>query len=121
VECGGDPVGDEPAIDRAERDRHRHVDSDDPQIIKRNVAIGALIRGDVAAIGMNFGHQKARKAYPVVAHGKELMAAVTSKTDDNRKYLSGVFLTDIKDSDDDYVRSMYETIGVKDFSKFVGD
>ncbi len=50
----------------------------DAQIIKRNVAIEALIRGDIAAIGMNFGHlNKARKAYPevafkVVARGPDL-------------------------------------------------
>jgi phosphonate transport system substrate-binding protein len=50
----------------------------DAQIIKRNVAIEALIRGDISAIGMNFGHlQKAREAYPevafkVVARGPDL-------------------------------------------------
>ncbi|MEM9277125.1 MAG: PhnD/SsuA/transferrin family substrate-binding protein [Pseudomonadota bacterium] len=50
----------------------------DAQIIKRNVAIEALIRGDIAGIGMNFGHlRKARKAYPdvafkVVARGPDL-------------------------------------------------
>lgn len=50
----------------------------DAQIIKRNVAIEALIRGDIAGIGMNFGHLvRARKAYPevafkVVARGPDL-------------------------------------------------
>ena len=50
----------------------------DPQIIKRNVALEALIRGDIGGIGMNFGHLvKARKAYPdvafaVVARGRDL-------------------------------------------------
>ena len=50
----------------------------DAQIIKRNVAIEALIRGDIQAIGMNFGHlNKARAAYPdvaftVVARGPDL-------------------------------------------------
>ncbi|MEO0545019.1 MAG: PhnD/SsuA/transferrin family substrate-binding protein [Pseudomonadota bacterium] len=40
----------------------------DAQIIKRNVAIEALIRGDIAAVGMNFGHLRAaREAYPEVA------------------------------------------------------
>jgi len=128
----------------------------DPQIIKRNVAIEALIRGDLAAIGMNFGHlAKARKAFPdtafaVVArgrdlpndilvvrqgvdaaiiekvkkafteNGKQLLAAVTS-TDDNKKYLGGTFLTNTKDKDYDYVRSMYKTIGVDSFASFVGD
>ncbi len=50
----------------------------EPKIISRNVAIEALIRGDISAIGMNFGHlQKARKAYPdvaftVIARGRDL-------------------------------------------------
>ncbi len=49
-----------------------------PQIINRNVAIEAMIRGDVAAIGMNFSHlNSARAAYPdvaftVVARGRDL-------------------------------------------------
>lgn len=48
------------------------------KIISRNVAIEALIRGDIQAIGMNFGHlQRARAAYPdvaftVVARGRDL-------------------------------------------------
>ena len=50
----------------------------DAQIIGRNVAIEALIRGDLAAIGMNFGHlRRAREAYPdvaftVIARGRDL-------------------------------------------------
>ncbi|HMQ57392.1 MAG TPA: PhnD/SsuA/transferrin family substrate-binding protein [Rhizobiaceae bacterium] len=47
-------------------------------IIKRNTAIEALIRGEIAAVGMNFGHLNgAREAYPdvafkVVARGPDL-------------------------------------------------
>ena len=50
----------------------------EPMIISRNVAIEALIRGDIQAIGMNFSHlQRARDAYPdvpftVVARGRDL-------------------------------------------------
>lgn len=50
----------------------------EPTIISRNVAAEALIRGDIAAIGMNFGHlQKIRKAFPdhaftVIARGRDL-------------------------------------------------
>ncbi len=50
----------------------------DAQIISRNVAVEALIRGDVQAIGMNKGHlEKIRKAFPdqaftVVARGRDL-------------------------------------------------
>lgn len=50
----------------------------EPKIISRNIAVEALIRGDISAIGMNFGHlQKAREAYPdvaftVIARGRDL-------------------------------------------------
>ncbi|MEZ5666517.1 MAG: PhnD/SsuA/transferrin family substrate-binding protein [Alphaproteobacteria bacterium] len=48
------------------------------QIIARNVAVEAMIRGDVAAVGMNFTHLAAiREAFPdqaftVVARGRDL-------------------------------------------------
>ncbi|MEP1329495.1 PhnD/SsuA/transferrin family substrate-binding protein [Pseudophaeobacter sp.] len=50
----------------------------EPKIISRNVAIEALIRGDVQAVGMNEGHlRKIRVAFPeqsftVVARGRDL-------------------------------------------------
>ncbi|WP_454684401.1 PhnD/SsuA/transferrin family substrate-binding protein [Ancylobacter moscoviensis] len=123
-------------------------------IIARNVAAEALIRGDIAAIGLNFGHLNSiRKAFPdaafaVVArgrdlpndilvarkdvpeevfvkvreaflkHGNELMSAVLTG-EDNQKFKGGVFITDVKDSDYDYVRSMYRTIGIESFGSFV--
>lgn len=124
------------------------------QIISRNIAIEALIRGDIQAVGMNEGHlRKIRGAFPdqaftVVArgrdlpndilvarkgidadaiakikdafvnHGDVLMAAIL-KGDDNKKYEGGFFLNSIDDAAYDYVRSMYQTIGV-DTSSFVG-
>lgn len=127
-----------------------------PQIISRNTAIEALIRGDVAAVGMNFTHlQRIREAFPdqaftVVArgrdlpndilvarkgvsdeafdkvrsafldHGAELMEAVLTG-EDNKKYSGGFFLTGVEDSDYDYVREMYRTIGVETFGQFVGE
>lgn len=124
------------------------------QIISRNIAIEALIRGDVQAVGMNEGHlRKIRGAFPdqaftVVARGRDLpndiliarkgidadaaakikdafvnhsdvlMAAIL-KGDDNKKYEGGFFLNSVDDAAYDYVRSMYQTIGV-DTSSFVG-
>lgn len=50
----------------------------EPEIISRNIAAEALIRGDVAAIGMNEGHLKSiREAFPqtaftVIARGRDL-------------------------------------------------
>lgn len=39
--------------------------------------------------------------------------------EDNQKFKGGFFLTEIKDSDYDYVRSMYRTIGIETFTDFV--
>ena len=126
------------------------------QIISRNVAVEALLRGDIAAIGMNFSHlQRIRAAFPDTAfaviargrdlpndilvaansvpqpvfekvrdafakHGAALMQAIL-KGEDNGKYKGGFFLTSVKDSSYDYVRSMYATIGVDTFLEFIGD
>lgn len=123
-------------------------------ILSRNVAAEALIRGDIAAIGLNFGHlSSVREAFPdtaftvvargrdlpndilvarkdlpedvlkkvqsaFVEHGKELMDGVL-QGDDNQKFKGGFFLTEVKDSDYDYVRSMYRTIGIDTFKDFV--
>ncbi|MBX9455804.1 MAG: PhnD/SsuA/transferrin family substrate-binding protein [Rhizobium sp.] len=123
-------------------------------ILSKNVAAEALIRGDIAAIGLNFGHLgSVREAFPDTAftvlargrdlpndilvarkdmpedvlktvqaafmeHGKELMDGVL-QGDDNQKFKGGFFLTDVKDSDYDYVRSMYRTIGIDTITDFV--
>jgi len=125
------------------------------QIISRNVAVEAMIRGDVHAIGMNEGHLRSiRGAFPEVAFsvvargrdlpndilvarkdadpamvakirdaflkdGKALMSSVI-KGEDNKKYEGGFFLTSIQDRNYDYVRSMYNTIGVS-MNSFVGN
>jgi phosphonate transport system substrate-binding protein len=125
------------------------------EIISRNVAVEALIRGDVQAVGMNEGHLRSiRETFPEVAfteiargrdlpndilvarpdldpaliesvrtafaeQGDALMDAVL-QGDDNQKYNGGFFFTDIDDSDYDYVRAMYATIGV-DTKAFVGE
>ena len=124
-----------------------------PEIITRNVAVEALVRGDVAAVGMSAAHLKSiRAAFPdqaftVIARGRDLpndvlvarkgidaamlaalrdaftddgetlMAAIL-QGDDNKKYEGGFFLTDVSDGDYDYVRSMYQTVGV-DTAQFI--
>lgn len=60
---------------------------------------------------------KVRKAF--LDHGTELMKAVVTGTDDNRKFTGGVFLPEVKDADYDYVREIYRTIGITEFSKFI--
>lgn len=127
----------------------------EPVFLNRNVAVEALISGDIGGIGMNRTHiesiskkfpdQKFRvvvkgeqlpddvllassKVAPEVVEtvrktfaeqGEALLAAVTS-TEENAKYIGGSFNASVTDADYDVVRKMYENIGIKEFTEFVG-
>ncbi len=126
------------------------------EIIKRNVAIEAMIRGDVQAVGMNLTHLRSvREKFPdakfavvgrgpdlpndilIVASyvpedvvesvkkaftdkGTELMTGVL-QGEDTKKYEGGHFLASVEDKDYESVRMMYATIGVPQFSGFLGE
>ena len=130
-----------------------------PMHVARNVAWKALKRGDVAAVGMNYGKflgQRAKEtelepgAFRVIGRGPDLpndvllvaphvdakmietvKAAFVEKSDalieailvgeDNEKYTGMKFLPNIQDSDYDYVRAMYATIGYPEYAEFVGN
>lgn len=62
--------------------------------------------------------QKIRKVF--TENSDELIASIL-KGEDNKKYKGMMFLTGVKDSDYDYVRAMYKTIGIEKFSKFPGE
>lgn len=126
------------------------------EIIKRNVAIEAMIRGDVQAVGMNLTHLRSvREKFPdakfaVVGRGPDLpndilivasyvpesvvesvRKAFTDKGvelmtgvlqgEDTKKYEGGHFLASVEDKDYEAVRMMYATIGVPQFSGFLGE
>lgn len=124
--------------------------------LKVNVAAEALLRGDIAAIGMNQTHlERIRKAFPdkkfrslgdgielpndlilaspkvspeavaavrkaFIEHAGPIMTAVVS-TKENKKFEGGKFLPDVSDKDYDIVRRMFVNVGVKEFTKFVGN
>ena len=126
------------------------------EIIKRNVAVEAMIRGDVQAIGMNLTHLRSvREKFPgqkfaVVGRGPDLpndilisasyvkpevvetvrkaflekgdvLMGGVLKGEDTKKYEGGYFVATVNDKDYDMVRLMYATIGVPEFSKFLGE
>jgi len=126
------------------------------EIIKRNVAIEAMIRGDVQAVGMNLTHLRSvREKFPgqkfaVVGRGPDLpndiliaasyvkpevvetvrkaflekgdlLMGGVLKGEDTQKYDGGYFVATVNDKDYDMVRLMYATIGVPEFSKFLGE
>lgn len=124
--------------------------------LKLNVAAEALLRGDIAAIGMNQTHlERVRKAFPdkkfrslgdgielpndlilaspkvspdtvaavrkaFIEHAGPIMSAVVS-TKENKKFEGGKFLPDVSDKDYDIVRRMFVNVGIKEFTKFVGN
>jgi phosphonate transport system substrate-binding protein len=124
--------------------------------LKLNVATEALLKGDLAAIGMNQTHlARITKAFPdkkfrslgeginlpndlIVVSAKvkpetvatfrkafleqsdQIMAAVVSAKE-NKKFEGGKFLPNVTDKDYDVVRRMFVNVGVKEFSKFIGN
>ena len=123
--------------------------------LRRNVAIEALRRGDLAAIGMNLTHiQQIRKAVPdvkltVIGRGRdlpddliiaaptvsaELVAQVRKafidhaapllqsilQVESNARWTGGTFLPNIADRDYDGVRQMYRSVGINEFTRFIG-
>lgn len=127
----------------------------EPVFLNRNVAVEALIAGDIGGIGLNRTHidsitkkfpdQKFRvvvkgeqlpddvllassKVAPEVIEtvrktfaeqGETLLAAITS-VEENAKYIGGSFNAAVTDADYDVVRKMYENIGIKEFTEFLG-
>jgi phosphonate transport system substrate-binding protein len=124
--------------------------------LRLNVAAEALLRNDIAAIGMNQTHlARITKAYPdkkfrsigdgiqlpddlilaspkvkpetverfrkaFVDHADAIMRAVVS-TKENKKFEGGKFLSAVSDKDYDVVRRMYVNVGVKEFTRFIGN
>lgn len=127
----------------------------EPVFLNRNVAVEALIAGDIGGIGLNRTHiDSISKKFPdqsfrVVVKGEQLpddillassrvapevvetvrktfaeegdrlLAAITSM-EENAKYIGGSFNASVTDADYDVVRKMYENIGIKEFTEFVG-
>ncbi|MGF1682129.1 PhnD/SsuA/transferrin family substrate-binding protein [Photobacterium makurazakiensis] len=51
---------------------------------------------------------------------EEMLNAIMS-AEMNKKYTGGRFLTDVDDSDYDYIRRMYQSVGLMSFDKFLGE
>ena len=128
----------------------------EPVFLNRNVAVEALITGEIGGIGLNRTHiesitekfpdQKFRvvvkgpqlpddillassKVAPEVVetvrktftdHGADMLAAITA-SEENAKYVGGMFNPTVTNADYDVVRKMYENIGITEFTEFVGE
>ncbi|TQF77890.1 phosphate/phosphite/phosphonate ABC transporter substrate-binding protein [Elioraea sp. Yellowstone] len=87
----------------------------------RVIARGRDLPDDVLIAGSHVPQEivaKVRETF--VAHSDALIAAIVA-VEANRKYEGMRFIGRIKDSDFNYVRSMYRTIGQAQFSEFPGN
>ncbi|PKO65772.1 MAG: phosphonate ABC transporter substrate-binding protein [Betaproteobacteria bacterium HGW-Betaproteobacteria-16] len=125
--------------------------------VNRNVAVEAMKRGDVAAIGINrtdlpgLSKKFPDVVFKVIARGRDLpndvllagahvpdatvaamkkvfsensqalIDAVLMGPDENQKFRGMAFIPAVADSDYNYVRKMYATIGQPQYAEFVGD
>jgi len=92
-----------------------------PDLALRIVARGRDLPDDVMVAGTHVATETVdavRRLF--VDNSAEMWRALTS-TDNNQKYVGGVFLPTPRDADYNYVRAMYRTIGQPQFSDFVGN
>ena len=85
------------------------------------IARGPDLPNDVLLAGPHVAEDMIAKIRSVFEnHADELVSSILTG-EDNQKYMGMVFLPKVKDSDYNYVRSMYATIGYPQYSDFVGD
>jgi phosphonate transport system substrate-binding protein len=89
----------------------------------RVIARGGDLPNDLLMAGSHVSDEKIEKLRNAfVDHSDELInAIVNGGGTDVDKYTGMRFISNIKDSDYNYVRSMYATIGYPEYSDFVGD
>jgi phosphonate transport system substrate-binding protein len=92
-----------------------------PDVGLRVAARGPDLPNDVLVAGSHVSAAnvaKMRDAF--IKNGKKLLDAALVG-EDNKKYRGGKFLTGIKDSDYEYVRQAYITVGAKSLAKFLDE
>ncbi len=89
----------------------------------RVIARGPDLPNDLLMAGSHVSDETiTRVRNGIVKHSDELIdSIVRGGGSDAKKYTGMRFISNIKDSDYNYVRSMYTTIGYPEYSEFVGD
>lgn len=87
----------------------------------RVVGRGPDLPNDVLMVGSHVEDDVVTTVRDAFANNSDALIAAILKGDDNQKYKGMAFLTNIKDEDYDYVRSMYATAGYPEYSNFIGN
>lgn len=87
----------------------------------RVIARGPDLPNDVLMAGNHVSDKMLKTMRDAfVTHSDQLVASILTG-EDNQKYSGMRFITGVKDSDYNYVRSMYATAGYPEYSDFIGD
>jgi len=87
----------------------------------RVAARGPDLPNDVLVAGAHVSAANVKKMRDAFINNAQKLLDAALKGEDNKKYRGGVFLADIKDSDYEYVRQAYITVGAKSLATFLGD
>jgi phosphonate transport system substrate-binding protein len=106
---------------RSWTDRVRAKDPDLPPGAFKVIARGPDLPNDVLLAGPHVDKAVVENVRTVFSEKSGELIAAILKGEDNQKYKGMQFLPGVKDSDYDYVRHAYATIGYPQYSDFVGN
>lgn len=84
------------------------------------IARSGDLPNDMIMVGAHVPADTAKLVQQAILDNKDAVIAGITAHEENDKYI-GMDLVAIKDSDYDYVRSMYRNAGYPQFDKFIGD
>jgi phosphonate transport system substrate-binding protein len=87
----------------------------------RVIARGPDLPNDLLVAGAHVDPAVVEAVRIAIAANSDALVTAILAGEDNKKYAGMRFLPDVDDSDYDYVRSMYATIGYPEFAGFVGE
>lgn len=87
----------------------------------RVIARGPDLPNDILMVGSHVNANTIKKVKNAFVQNSDALIKAIISAEENDKYIGMAFLTNVKDSDYNYVRSMYKTAGYPEYSEFIGD
>ncbi len=106
---------------RSWTDRVRAKDPDLPPGAFKVIARGPDLPNDLLLAGPHVDKAVVEKVRATLSERSDELIAAVLQGEDNQKYKGMQFLPGVKDSDYDYVRRAYATIGYPQYADFVGN
>ena len=92
-----------------------------PNVGLRVAARGPDLPNDVLVAGAHVPAAKVAKMREAFVNNAKLLMEAAIKGEENKKYIGGQFIPTVKDSDYEYVRQAYITVGAENLAKFIDE